>query len=712
MVGQGGRQDRTRKPGQHEACYGIYPVLSASQSVSLRDGLPRGGPFGGNPRWNWLLATLLALLHAALAVTAAQKKSPTFDEPVHLTAGYSYWLTNDFRLDAENGIFQQRWAALPLLISRPSFVSAQDPSWREGLQGVVAHRFFYETGNDSDYVLLQGRLMIALIAAGLCLLIYRCAADLFGPVGGLIAEVMAVFDPNMLAHGALVTSDITAAFFFMLTLWSTWRLFQVLNLSHLAVAAVALSGLLLSKFSGLLAAPMIATICLIRVLSRRPQLVQFRGWIVLVQDRWKKAGLMLALAMVLCLTVVFSIWSAYAFRFRGLSGSQPAPAIWDYTWNLCHVEDSPFDRILFFARDHHLLPEAYLTGLAYVQTHSAHRPSFLDGRWSLTGFHSFFPRAFAYKSSLPLLCLMGAGLVAALLRWKRKWMTQRSGVALRGIGSDLARLSPFWVLFVVYGGAAITTSLNIGHRHILPIYPPLFILCGAAALLFRGLQQRGIALLISLLIFWQVGESFAVRPDYLSYFNELAGGPRNGYRHLVDSSVDWGQELPGLRAWLTSNISPNDRVYLSYFGSADPRWYGIDAISLPAGDGKSRTRLEGGIYCISATNLEQVYSRAMGQWARPYERYYQRLLAKAATSDSAGVATPQPVDFHGSLDAEEVKAMNTLQFARLCAYLRQTKPFATVGNSIFVFCLTSGEVQRALYGPPAELMDQIQVADR
>jgi len=100
---------------------------------------------------------------------------------------------------------------------------------------------------------------------------------------------------------------------------------------------------------------------------------------------------------------------------------------------------------------------------------------------------------------------------------------------------------------VLYGAAAMTTSLNIGHRHILPIYPPLFVLCGACALYFRSLKFRAGAIVISILTCWQVAESFAVRPDYLSYFNQAAGGPEGGYRHLVDSSLDWGQDLPGLK---------------------------------------------------------------------------------------------------------------------------------------------------------------------
>src|SRR5438876_5097185 len=118
-----------------------------------------------------------------------------------------------------------------------------------------------------------------------------------------------------------------------------------------------------------------------------------------------------------------------------------------------------------------------------------------------------------------------------------------------------------------------------------------------------------------------------IRPDYLAYFNEIAGGPRAGYRHLVDSSLDWGQDLPGLKAWLDENTDgiAGKPIYLAYFGSADPEWYGIHATSLPR-DPSSKSAAAGltaGIYCVSATVLQQVYADQMGRWSQSYEDEYR-----------------------------------------------------------------------------------------
>jgi len=129
-----------------------------------------------------IIAVLLAMLHAALAITAAMEKSPTFDEPTHLTAGYSYWLKNDYRLDPENGNWPARWAALPLLWSRPAF--PENAAWNQGDVGRVSQVFLYRSGNDSDRVVLQGRSMMAVLGAGLCLLIFFCSNRRFGPLGG------------------------------------------------------------------------------------------------------------------------------------------------------------------------------------------------------------------------------------------------------------------------------------------------------------------------------------------------------------------------------------------------------------------------------------------------------------------------------------------------------------------------------------------------
>ena len=229
-------------------------AVNRQDTARVADTIVAKGPFVR------VIAILLAALHVALAITAALEKSPTFDEPTHLTAGYSYWLKNDYRLDPENGIWPARWASLPLLLSRPTF--SENAAWKKGDVGRVSERFLYGSGNNSDRIVLLGRSMMAVVGAGLCLLIFFCSNRLFGAIGGLISELLAVFDPNLLAHSALITADVAAAFFFTAATWSYFQLLRSVNKRWFVITALTWSGLFLAKMSApafLLVAVILAT---------------------------------------------------------------------------------------------------------------------------------------------------------------------------------------------------------------------------------------------------------------------------------------------------------------------------------------------------------------------------------------------------------------------------------------------------------------------
>jgi hypothetical protein len=225
-------------------------------------------------------------------------------------------------------------------------------------------------------------------------------------------------------------------------------------------------------------------------------------------------------------------------------------------------------------------------GFRFVMAHSEARPTFLLGQLSDRGFPHFFAVTFALKTPLALVVLLGLSAFAApRLRW---------------------RVAAFvWLPVVVYVAFTFTRGLQIGHRHLLPIYPFLFVAAGRAAAL--GGRVRPVVLL---LMAWYAMGTLAIHPHYLAYFNELGGGPRNGYRLLVDSNLDWGQDLKGLRDWMKARGVP--RIKLSYFGSADPAYYGIDADNLPGYRAPHPVRVTrevrpGDVLAVSATNLQGVY---------------------------------------------------------------------------------------------------------
>ena len=321
--------------------------------------------------------------------------------------------------------------------------------------------------------------------------------------------------------------------------------------------------------------------------------------------------------------------------------------------------------------------------------------------------------------------------------------------------------TPLLALIAVYGIFALTTHLNIGHRHLLPIYPALIILAGGAAFWLQPLfertrsgeaqnpanrrQQRsaraglkgraglktrphhvfaGIGTVAMLV--WHVAESATIRPDYLAYFNQLAGGPSQGYRHLADSSLDWGQDLPALKQWLDREglqQPGGSNVYLSYFGTARPEYYGIKAIPLAGFIDRRPPQppdpLSGGIYCISATVLDVIGpSFYKPEDESNYQAALQNLVAFARASENEA-AWSALLRQTGEQDRHDLfKQFDQLRTGRLVAFLRSREPDAMVGYSILIYRLTDRDVALAVNGPPpaapgdGELQDQRNTASK
>jgi hypothetical protein len=225
------------------------------------------------------------------------------------------------------------------------------------------------------------------------------------------------------------------------------------------------------------------------------------------------------------------------------------------------------------------------------------------------------------------------------------------------------------------------------------------------------------ATLLALLLAAQAVANLRIAPHYLAYFNALAGGPARGWQLLVDSSIDWGQDLPGLRRWLArENAKPEEkRVFLSYFGTGSPLYYGIKATRLPdfprPHDFAPWYEPTGGLYCISATMLQQVYSPAAGSWTLALEKEYQegRLKEPLFREYWRNPVTRRELIDAGAAVAFELMwhRYDELRFARLCHYLRARGPDDTIGYSILVFRLSDAEVAAALRTPYSQWLESV-----
>jgi hypothetical protein len=525
------------------------------------------------------LVAAAVVLQAGLAIHAMSGLSATFDEGTHLPAGYTHLALGDHRLNPEQPPLVKLLAAAPLLAVHP-IVRTDDRAWAEARQWEFGRRFLYRW-NDADRLLFLGRLPVVALASCLLVAVFLEARRRFGTGAAAAALGLAALSPDVLAHGALVTTDLGFALFFFLSVVAFARVVERTTAGRLVAAGLATGTAFATKFS----APVLVPVLLL---------------LALLGPRRRRLALALVGVGALALLVV---WATYGFR----PALSPDPVVRaSQRAALDAPTDSPLLRALVGAGNAGLVPEDYARGLRFVMTHSEARPAFLLGEVSDRGFPHYFLVTFLLKTPVPLLLLT----VLALARISR-------------LGRSHALF--LWLPILVYVAFTSTRGLQIGHRHLLPLYPFLFVAAGeAAARLWSWRRPLGLTLAV-LLGAWYAGGTLRQHPHHLAYFNEIAGGPANGWRLLVDSNLDWGQDLKRLAAWMRANGVT--RLKLSYFGSADPSYYGIEAEALPGYSSPHPTHVTrevrpGDVVAVSATNLQGVY---LDPEDRPLMERFRRL---------------------------------------------------------------------------------------
>jgi hypothetical protein len=387
------------------------------------------------------------------------------------------------------------------------------------------------------------------------------------------------FCPNMIAHSGLITPDMALTCFTFISCYCLWKVLRRGGgWVWIIACSLSLGCALLSKYSALLQIPVFIVVAAPFLFSsadvRLPGNFPFARWLS------NKGAICKALRLLSLLLVIFLL----SFFLLSLG----------YRFQLHH----------------------YYRGVTHQLLHAeGGHPSFLLGMYSKSGWWYYHFIAFLLKTPIPLLLLLMAG---ALLYLKR----------ILHVSVDLIfLLAPVAVYFIFFS----INHQSIGLRYILPVYPFLFVLAGTV---IGGVQHiRGRVwwyIIIALLCGWYLRGTLVLHPHYLAYCNEVAGGPDNGYRYLVDSNLDWGQDLKGLGIYLKRRGI--DRIHLSYFGTADPKYYGITYDWMPSyylpedyRDGAERMRSfsfpTSGMLAISATNLQNVYfsDKQFYSWLNQYE---------------------------------------------------------------------------------------------
>jgi len=532
-----------------------------------------------------LVAAAVAL-QAGLSVSAMRQNSATFDEGAHLPAGYTHLALLDHRLNPEQPPLVKLLAAAPLVALGPELKTA-DVSWTEARQWEFGRRFLYRW-NDADRLLFLGRLPVVALASCLVVVLFLAGEKRFGTAAALAATFLAALSPDVLAHGTLVTTDLAFALFFFLAVLAVERLLEEATARRLCAAGLATGAAFATKFSAPILLLVFGAFALRVLLRKRALETSLVGEARPVSGPLARVAHVAALLAVVGALSLLVVWASYGFRAR----LSPDPAVRaELRQTLLGPQAGPFRGAVAWAGRVGVVPEDYARGLLFVTEHSAARPTFLLGERRDSGFPYYFAVTFLLKTPVPLL------LLTALALWRARWLPRRDVWLL-------------WLPVVVYLAATATRGLQIGHRHLLPIYPFLFLAAGEATAALVAWRARKGAWLFGALALWYAGGTLVQHPHHLAYFNEIGGGSRNGWRLLVDSNLDWGQDLKRLAEWTRANHV--GKLKLSYFGSADPAYYGIDSEALPGYTSPHAARVTreiqpGDTVAVSATNLQGVY---------------------------------------------------------------------------------------------------------
>jgi 4-amino-4-deoxy-L-arabinose transferase-like glycosyltransferase len=511
-------------------------------------------------------------------IHVARVYSANWDEAHHLYDGYRIWTRHDYRLNAEVPPLVKLTAALPLLA-----MHLKTPPEQADPQGANAFREgrLFVFGNGGDRVLLPVRMACMLFTLLLAGLLYAAAREMFGGMAGVAALALFVFDPNVLAHGTLISTDLGSACFIFGAVYAFYRYSKTPGPVRLAIAGLTAGLAMCAKFTGIFVLPMLVLLAVAEAIRARSARLLLRH--------------LAACASILACAVAI-LWAFYGFRYAPAPGGLAlSPPLAPYIQSLPSRANAA--ELSWIAR-WRLLPEAYIWGLANTKHTEWEYTSYFFGRMYRHGPWLYFPAAFVIKSTLPLLIL----LVLLPFLW------------FRG-GQKHARELNFLLVPVVFYFALVTTShMDIGARHLMPIYPFLYVLAGVA--IAQAWQRgRGWAAAAGVLLVWQVVTSVRAAPAYMAYGNEAWGGPSAVHRYLSDANVDWGQQLKAVKQYLDANHITN--CWFAYFpdGAVEPADYGIGCKRLPTGSSLFWFRLPmevppviDGTILVSDSDLEGVES--------------------------------------------------------------------------------------------------------
>ena len=601
-------------------------------------------------RYNWWIAAAMMTLMFVIGITTMRSESAIVDEVAHIPSAYSYDHFGDYRLNPEHPPLIKNLAGLPLQFLNLKFPS-DEPAWTTQVNGQwdTGWNFLYHLGNNAGEILFWARLPILLIGVGFGFLLYAYCKRHFGIAAGLLATFFYTLSPNIIAHMRYVTTDVGASATIFIALVTFVRFVRLPTRGNLVWLSLALALANLVKFNSVLLYPFMLVLALVAAKvnvghSFRARLKQYVGGTFVAS----------ALSVVwIYLYYLPNTWNTTGAEQRALiagsltygPGLQAASVL---EW-LSHVPGlKP-------------LVQYFLGVVMVVGRVSGGNVTYFNGQVTNGSFHTYFLELFLVKTQVALLILMLLTTVIGLVIWRRGKAGRR--VLWARFTTSLRQDYVLWVLGLFatfYFGVSVAGNLNLGIRHILPIYIPIFVVTAVGTVrlwrrLGRSRFKAASTWTLAGLMVWYGLSTILAYPSYTSYFNELIGGGANADEYFSDSGVDWGQDLIHLRSYLGDHHITT--FALDYFGGAEVKYYFCNR----AYDANGNLIATADGYDCSHSGMVPWHAQNgtyTGQYIAVSETYLENDLYYAKVNQQPGYG-----------------------------YLRSRTPIAKIGNSIYLYKL-------------------------
>ena len=520
-----------------------------------------------NKRLVALAASILIIVFVLQAVFSMRQKSVTVDEITYIATGYYHLKTGDFQMNMTNPPFMKVVSAVPLLLIQPDLPPLpSDPlNWDAIQEWQYGREFMYNNSIDADAILFTARLIIVLVAALLAIYLFFWAKELYGAAASLFALFLLCFSPNILAHARFATQDLGLTAVMFIATYYFWKYMNMTAVKYLLLCGVLTGVAIVTKSTAFLLLPIFAAYSLVLILKKDFTTVNNKFPIVkrIVMTRIRLRQLIWITLSFIIIGLLILITVNVLYGFQG--SLRPLDPTFAQKIGQRLPDNGAVQAIAnLFWRLPIPLPSPYLQSLIFqFRLASGSGNIFFAGDYYNTGLWYLMPITLGLKTPLPTLILFLISFIFAAWQWKR--------------------LNAEWLMLIFITAVLFffmfLANLNTGVRYLLAIYPFMFLFISRLFIVAFKRPQPARAI-VALLSVWYVLAGLFIYPHYLSYFNEVVGGPANGYKYLTESNVDWGQDLKALKAYMEENDI--ERIKLAYFGSADANYYGIDYDYLPS----------------------------------------------------------------------------------------------------------------------------------